>query len=255
VNSEASFITRQTIEVGTADIDDLQLAPLPPATIRGQVHFSGKFAKSDGSQTIAYLHPAEGDDDVFNGVTISGDESQGTLGFAKLKPDGSFEFKNVPPGLYELNVSGDAKAFTNSYVESLAMGTKNYVDTGLNVSSGTLSVEVTVSDGAGIVEGTVTSEKDEPVADSVVVAVPDAQFRKQASRYQRASADQTGRFTLRGLRPGTYTLFAWERLEGDEYRDADFLKPLEGRGVEVKVEKSSRQTVPLKILAPPADQP
>ncbi len=255
VNAEASFITRQTVEVGTADVDDLQLAPLSPATIRGQVHFSGKFPKPDGSQTIAYLRSAEGDDDFFNGVTISGDESAGSPGFAKLKPDGSFEFKNVPPGVYELNVSGDTKAFTNSYVESLAVGTKNYVDTGLNVSGGTLSLDVTVSAEAGILEGTVTSEKNEPVVDSVVVAVPDPQFRKQASRYQKASADQSGRFTLRGLRPGTYTLFAWEHLEGDEYREADFLKPFEGRGVEVKVEKSSHQTVPLKVLTAPADQP
>jgi hypothetical protein len=68
-------------------------------------------------------------------------------------------------------------------------------------------------------------------------------------------ADQTGHFLLRGLRPGAYTLFAWEHLEGDEYRDADFLKLFEGRGVEVKVEKSSHQTVPLKIVAAPADQP
>jgi protocatechuate 3,4-dioxygenase beta subunit len=255
VGAETPLIARQNLEVGTADIDDLQLDLLPPATIRGQVHFSGKFAKSDGSQAIVYLHPSEDDDDFFSGVTISGDESAPSPSFAKIKPDGSFELKNVPPGVYELNVSGDAKAFSNAFVESLAVGTKNYVDTGLNISGGIVSVAVTVSAEAGVIEGTVTSEKNQPISDSIVVAVPDTQFRKQASRYQKVSADQTGRFNLRGLRPGTYTLFAWEHLEGDELRDPEFLKPFEGRGTEVKVEKSSHQTVSLKVLAAPADQP
>ena len=254
VGAETPLITRRTIEVGTADIDDVQLTPLPPATVRGQVHFGGKFPKSDASQTIVYLHPTEGDDS-YDGVTIDGDASATSSNFVKVKPDGSFELKNVAPGIYEIDVSGDAKAFGNAYVESLAVGTKNYVDTGLNVSGGTIAVDVTVSGEAGIIDGTATSDKNEPVGEAVVVAVPEARFRAQASRYQRVLADQTGRFTLRGLRPGTYTLFAWEHLEGDEYRDADFLKLFEGHGVEVKVEKSSHQTVPLKIVAAPADQP
>ncbi len=254
VGAETPLITRRTIEVGTADIDDVQLAPLPPATVRGQVHFSAKFSKPDASQTIVYLRPTEGDDS-YDGVTINGDESATSPNFGKVKPDGSFELKNVVPGVYEIDVSGDAKAFGNAFVESLAVGTKNYVDTGLNISGGTVAVDVTVSGEAGIIDGTATSDKNEPVGESVVVAVPDARFRAQASHYQRVLADQTGRFTLRGLRPGAYTLFAWEHLEGDEYRDADFLKLFGGRGVEVKVEKSSHQTVPLKIVAAPADQP
>jgi len=88
-----------------------------------------------------------------------------------------------------------------------------------------------------------------------VVAVPETRFRRQASRYQKVPADQPGKFTIRGLRPGTYRLFAWEHLEEEEYRDADFLMSYEGRGVEVKVEKTSRQTVALKVIPTPAEQP
>jgi hypothetical protein len=44
-------------------------------------------------------------------------------------------------------------------------------------------------------------------------------------------------------------------VEDDEYRDADFLETFEGRGTKVKVEKSSHQTVSLKVLAEHVDQP
>ena len=44
---------------------------------------------------------------------------------------------------------------------------------------------------------------------------PEERYRKQQSRYGRTTTDQRGNFSIRGLRPGTYTLFTWETLDGD----------------------------------------
>jgi uncharacterized protein (DUF2141 family) len=98
-------------------------------------------------------------------------------------------------------------------------------------------------------------DKKEPIANAVVVAIPEPKYRKRQSRYQRTATDQDCRFTLRGLHPGEYTVYAWEILEGDDYQDPDFLKSLEGQGSTVKVDKSSRQSVALKVIPAPADQP
>jgi hypothetical protein len=116
-------------------------------------------------------------------------------------------------------------------------------------------VELTVSDGAGVVDGTVTNDKGVSVANASVVAVPETRFRKRPDRYQHASSDQDGRFTLRGLRPGTYSLFAWEVLDGDAYFDREFLKAAEGHETVIKIEKSSHQTLPLKVIPAATDQP
>jgi protocatechuate 3,4-dioxygenase beta subunit len=255
VMSETPLSLREPIEVGSADIDDVQFTLMPPATVRGQVHFDSKFPKSEAAKAVVFLRAQDGDEDLFNGVAMSYDEAPSSHGFARVKPDGSFELSNVPAGTYDFSVSGDAKAFNETYVDSATVGTKNVVDTGLKVNGGIVVADVSVSSETGRIEGTVTAEKGDPVADAVVVAVPNSRFRKQASRYRKVSADQAGKFTIRGLRPGTYTLLAWEHLEGDEYQDADFLKPYEDRGVEVKVEKASQQTVALKVIAAPAEQP
>jgi protocatechuate 3,4-dioxygenase beta subunit len=251
VIAENPQIVRQPIDVGSADLEDVQLALVPPATIRGRVHFSGKAPKQE---FMVFLHEMNGNDDFSGGVAFSGDEATLSSTLAKVKPDGSFELKNVPAGLYELAVSADSGGLNDTFVESLIVGTKDFVDRGLNVNGGMLSVDLTLSSGAGVIDGVVVSEKNKPVADSVVIAVPESRFRKQLSRYQRAPADQLGHFTLRGLRPGTYTLYAWEALEGDEYMDPEFLKDSETLGKIVRVEKASHQSLELKVI-PAAEQP
>jgi hypothetical protein len=198
------------------------------------------------------LRPIDEDSDTESGVVFN--DSMGSSNLGKIKPDGSFELKNVLPGAYELLVAGDTQQANDAFTESLMVGTKDFADTGLTVSGGTISVDLTVSSGAGVVDGVVTNEKGTPVVNAAVVAVPESKFRKQPNRYQRSSTDQAGRFVLHGLRPGNYTLFAWEVIE-DEYLDPDFLKPVESHGVETKVDKSSHQTVPLKVIAAPTDQP
>jgi hypothetical protein len=252
--ADSPMIARQSLEVGEANIDDLRLIPQAGGTLRGRVHLSGKLASLGTPGLMVYFRQID-DEDPYDGVMFSGDDALRTPSFAKIKPDGSFEVRNVPQGVYDLSVSGDSKMMNEAFTESIVVGTKDFADTGLTVSGGTLSVELTVSDGAGVVDGTVTNDKGVPLANASVVAVPETRFRKRPDRYQHASSDQDGRFTLRGLRPGTYSLFAWEVLDGDAYFDVEFLKTAEGHETVIKIEKSSHQTVPLKVLATPADQP
>jgi hypothetical protein len=252
--ADSPMIARQSLEVGEANIDDLRLIPQAGAILRGRVHLSGKVPSLGTPGLMVYLRQLD-DEDPYDGVMFSGDDALRTPSFTKIKADGSFELKNVPQGVYDLSVSGDSKTMNEAFTESIVVGTRDFAETGLTVNGGTLSVELTVSDGAGVVDGTVTNDKGIPIANAIVVAVPEARFRKQPYRYQHASSDQGGRFTLRGLRPGTYSLFAWEVLDGDAYFDPEFLKTTEGHETVIKIEKSSRQSVALKAIAAVVDQP
>jgi Carboxypeptidase regulatory-like domain len=252
--TDPPLIARQNLEVSEANVDDVRLVPQPVATLRGHVHLEGNLPKPGTPGLMVVLRPVEEDSDSGSGIVFNDNGSAGSSNLGKIKPDGSFELKNVLPGVYDILVGNDFQQTNDAFTESLMVGTKDFADTGLTVSGGTIAVDLTVSSGAGVVDGVVTNDKGLAVANAVVVAVPEAKFRKQPNRYQRSSTDQAGHFILGGLRPGNYTLFAWEVID-DEYLDADFLKPVESRGVETKVEKSSRQSIPLKVIATPADQP
>jgi hypothetical protein len=86
-----------------------------------------------------------------------------------------------------------------------------------------------------------------PVANATVVAVPEEKYRKLPDRFRNGTTDQHGRFTIRGLAPGSYTFYAWQDLEDSVWRDPDFLKSQEANGTAVKVEEGSHQKVELKL--------
>ncbi len=85
--------------------------------------------------------------------------------------------------------------------------------------------------------------------------MPEEKYRKQQNRYAKVTADQRGHFTLRGLRPGGYTLFAWENVDGDDYFDPEYLKKYAGNETALQIEKGQHQNTSLKVIPAAPDQP
>jgi protocatechuate 3,4-dioxygenase beta subunit len=252
--ADTPLSVRRNIEVSDSNIDGLTLSPFTGAMIRGKVRFSSK-PRMDLSRLSVVLHRIDGAEDFADSILFGDDGGPALSAFGQVKDDGSFELKDVLPGLYEIEISSNFKAMADALVESVTAGTKDVADTGLNINGGTLAMDVSVSLGAGEVNGTAVNDKTEPIANAVVVAVPEEKFRTRQSHYRRGATDQDGRFLLNGLWPGKYTLYAWEVLDGEDYLDADFLKQFESQGTPIKVEKASRQTVALKVIPAGADQP
>jgi hypothetical protein len=108
-------------------------------------------------------------------------------------------------------------------------------------------LELVLSPGAGQVEGT-TMNGDQPFAGATVVLVPDGKRRDQPGDYRQAIAGSGGRFALRNVVPGDYTIFAWERVERGSYLDPEFLGPYEDRGKAVHVEEGGRVSVQVDVV-------
>jgi hypothetical protein len=166
---------------------------------------------------------------------------------------GNFEWKNVIPGNYIVQVyGGDGQGF---FLKSVALDGRD-IATGFT-ASGPATLDLLVSYKGGTVEGMVVEKEkdvdtdhvnnDHPVANAAVVAVPEEKYRKLPDRFVTGSTDQHGSFTIRGLAPGSYRLYAWQDVEEGVWRDPDFLKSQEANGTALKVEEGSRQQVELKL--------
>src|SRR5713101_6349997 len=246
-----SRAARQDINVVAADVEGLKLVPLPSFTVSGHLRIEGK-SSADLTQYSVNLRQAEVPEDA--GFFMSQDFFGTNAPVDRL---GNFEWKNVSPGAYIVQVyGGDGQGF---YLKSVTLGGRD-IATGFT-ASGPATLDLVVSTKGGTVEGVVVllekeTEKDvdashvnndHPVANATVVAVPGEKYRKLPDRFVTGSTDQHGRFTIRGLAPGSYTLYAWQDLDEPVWVDPDFLKSQEANGRAVKVEEGSHQTVELKL--------
>jgi len=251
-----SFTAHQDVSVVAADVDGVKLTPLPSFTLSGHLHIEGN-ASGDLTQYSANLRQAELPDDT--GIFMS-QEFFGTN--APADRIGNFEWKNVSPGNYVVQVyGGDGQGF---FLKAVKLGGRN-IETGFT-ATGPATLDLLVSTKGGTVEGAVILREkktendadtdrvnndqvnnDHPVANATVVAVPEEKYRKLPDRFGTGSTDQHGHFRIRGLAPGSYTLYAWQDLEDGVYRDPDFLKSQEANGTAVKVEEGSHQQIELKV--------
>ncbi len=241
-----SLSARKDISVVAAGVDGVKLVPQPSFTISG--HLSIENNAGDLAQYSVNLRQAELPDDPGFFMT---QEFFGAS--AQADRFGNFAWKNVNPGNYIVQVyGGDVQG---SFLKSATVGGRD-ISTGFT-AEGPTTVELVLSTKGGTIEGTVAEKEnnvdtdpasnDRPVANATVVAVPEEKYRKLPDRFLAGATDQHGRFTIRGVAPGNYTLYAWQDLEEGVYRDPDFLKSQEANGTSVKIDESSDQKLELKL--------
>ena len=204
---------RQDISVVAADVEGVKLTPLPSFRLSGHLRVEGR-ASGELTQYSVNLRPAELPEDP--GFFMSQDFF-GTN--APVDRFGNFEWKSVNPGNYIVQVyGGDGQGF---FLKSVTLGGRD-IATGFT-ASGPATLDLVVSTKGGMIEGVVVEKEkdvdnDHPVANATVVAVPEEKYRKLPDRFGTGSTDQHGRFTIRGVAPGSYTLYAWQDLKEPVWR-------------------------------------
>ena len=250
-NTAVPMTARQSLQVAGSSVDGLRLAPQPGASVRGRLRLEtrGSGRRFDLSQVFLALQSNERADDLGILTPI-----EGFSNLARLLPDGSFEWKDVPPGNYYVQLA-ETEANPDWFVKSELPGIRSVDASGIAVNGGTVVLDLVVSDNGAVVDGVVTDRKGEPVANAVVVAVPERYLRGRVDRYRKTVSDQGGRFTLRGVPPGDYTLLAWESVDGDAYYDPEFLKGCEGQGGVLRLSEGERKSVQVQAIPEAEEQP
>src|SRR5438093_1127587 len=81
-------------------------------------------------------------------------------------------------------------------------------------------MDVVISANAGQVQGVAMNDRQQPAPGIQAILIPD-RTRDRIDLYKTAITDQSGRFTMTGIPPGDYKVFAWEAIEQFGYFDPD----------------------------------
>jgi hypothetical protein len=232
-DGEQEHAVTQSIEVGDADIDGLQLVISKGFSVTGHVRWDG---------TPGHL------EDSFYLMGRMDGQSAMAGGYARIDRDGSFNWNQLSdaPMRLEFHGLGD-----NGYVKAADYGGVDVLEQGFSARAGSnATLEVTLSAQGAQVEGSVTDESGLPVVGIWVVLVPDAKHRDRHDLYRTERTDQHGAFKIKQVAPGDYTLYSWDEVEDGAWEDPDFIRPFEEKkqGEKVTVQERDDKSFNITVI-------
>jgi hypothetical protein len=157
---------------------------------------------------------------------------------ARVAEDLKFTLKSVPPVNYAVNVSGYPDT---CYVKSIQYGGADVSPEGVAMTSGGV-ISVVLSAAAATVDVVVTAGESKAGAGAQVAVIKDGTLESVRT------ADESGLLSLRGLKPASYRLIAWEDVDPDLLWDPDYVKKFENDGKGVKLDASGHEAIQLKAI-------
>jgi hypothetical protein len=234
-NNGERIATAVPVDVGSADIDNINLVLQPQFTVTGKVSLENP--------------PPAGIN--FNNVRVDLRREPFTqellILLPTVKPDGTFTLSGVTPGDYQLKVSAGSMA----YVKSARFGGIDALNPPFHIDAGAGQLDIVVSLNSGTLDAVVFDDKQNPIPGATIVLVPEPPRRDRGDLYDATGTDATGHAHLTGIAPGDYRVFAWDDIPADAWQDSDFIRPYESRGKLVHVFEGNSDTVQLDLISHP----
>ena len=223
---------RAAVEIGDSDLQGVIVTISPGISLAGHV-------RTDPPKPFNY-----------SSLVVGLNQVEGTQGAgAQPKANGDFLLQDVGVGTYRLNVGGFPEEY---YVKSARLGGADVLEAGLNLESANPgALEIVLSSQGASINGAVF--RDHQPAPATVCLVPDPPRRNRSDLYSVKPAKTDGTFTLLGLPPGDFKLFAFEDAD-PVTSDPAWLQLYEAKGQTVHIEEGRSQSVQLELITAEAEQ-
>jgi hypothetical protein len=225
---------RVPLEVSATAREDV-IVPLAAAfEVGGTLELEGA-PRGSVPNLVARLTPSEG-------------LALGPQPVSKISSDGSIHFSGVTPGHWTLSFDSlpeglwiKSESFAGN--EALA-GEFNFTDSARG------QLHIVLAANGGQISGTV-SHDSQPCRATVVLVPSAPELRDAHQMYRVTNTTDRGLFTLKGVRPGSYKLFAFQEIEPFEWFDPEQLKQVEESGSPINV--SEGENILRDLVAVPPD--
>jgi hypothetical protein len=208
--------------VARSDQDSLRLSLAAPFPVTGTVERPDPpDASGRRGATAVYLQPVEGP--VRQRVS------------AFHKDDGSFRMEKVFPGRYRVEPAGVVPGY---YLDRILLGDRDILGQEIQLTGAPAPIRVVYAAKGGAVQGTVKS-----AAAAAVVLLPDDDYLLSPGFIRAVAPDPNGTFRFQNVRPGGYTILAFDRYEREALEDAAFVRGLRNAGLHVSVAGSETAAV------------
>jgi beta-lactamase regulating signal transducer with metallopeptidase domain len=227
---------RTFVDVRNSDAVGVRVAVNPAVNLEGTV-----VVHEQGAQAV----PLESMKIGLRSRSIPSIRTQSSIPVFPVDASGKFTAVGLAGEEALVDVTGLPEA---AYVADILQGDQSVYDSGLRLTASPEPLRVIVGSMGGTVEGIVRNEQRQPESLVTVVLVPAAERRQNAALFKTRVTNDAGRFEIRGIPPGTYTVLAWKSVPPTAWQNAEFLSSFVNRGHVVKVTSSSRSSLELESI-------
>jgi Carboxypeptidase regulatory-like domain len=224
-----SYAGEQTVEVGIRGAQNVEIALLPDFVATGHVRV--------GDTQYSVLARSV--------IEFAGEGMLPRVRAKAVSNEYKFEVQLRQDRRYHAVIRNLPEDF---YLKSVSLSGHEVLPDSVVVNGTRGDMELIVSPAGGHIEGSLYDSKDQPTRGSILL-VPDGPQPGPPDLFRRTSADGKGKFTLRGVAPGSYRLVAMESLNLDsEINSPEFLRSIGNRGDSLIVEEGGKYTVSLRLV-------
>ena len=233
-NGSPPWMAEVPVNVGERDLTGVELVMAAGVDVHGKYEFAGD------PEGFPLLNAHRVDSIVLPGTSAEM--------MAMMEPDQTgFSFKALPPGKYEISVSGGSGAH---YVSSILAGTTDVLQEGLTVTAGGApELTVTLAPGAGMlagmIEGGAGTAQSRDTGQRWTLLLVGRRGLEATYRTEITFGDEFG---VSSLAPGDYALYAWPARHPLEFRNSAVLASLSQYAASVKVGSGETKEVTLKPI-------
>src|SRR5712671_6371821 len=217
------------VVISNSDVDGVVLNLVSPVSAPGRIRIEDQdFSAVAGAERINLQFRPFGDQLAPSAGGVRVVQSQ-----QANPPNGMLNIDGLVPGDYQVSATGLPSQ--DYYAKEIRFDGADVLSHPLHFVPGARGgFEILLSAKAARLTGSVSAENLQPAANAQVVLAPDD--RDRIDLYRTVTADKTGHFSLSGVPPGNYRLFAWEAIEPYAYFDPEFHKPAESQGKAIKID-------------------
>ncbi len=227
-----AYTDQQQVEVGVQGVEHLLIAVERQLAIDGHIVLSANDPGFKMKSIAVNFVPAG----------ASGD-------FRVVADEPKMEFAgNLRPGeRYRVSAAGLTGDY---YLKSIRISGSEVDLSNVTAAGPHEKIELVLNPSGGHIEGMVFDHDDQP-ASGYVLLVPENANRNNSDLFRRSRSDSKGKFTLRGVPPGSYKLIAFEGYDPEELINyPDRLNEIEDRGESVTVIEGGKYGPVLKLVSP-----
>jgi hypothetical protein len=151
-------------------------------------------------------------------------------------PDGAFTIPRVAEADYRVRVTGLPPAF---YISDVRQESVRVTDKAPPL------VEVVMASDGGSIQGTVATDDGRVVASADITVVALGSSGQKNLIHKTATANAEGKFTIEGIRPGEYIVFASQNLSPRWFQNQEFMQRSQASGKSINVRPLSQNEMRL----------